>query len=373
MKTRRRKGSSKQKGGGGFWQFLIEKPGEIPKQAQLFLRSWQKGHTITTIPSIGNWIHSYGVNPQSRFVPLNRIILWHPVRGASEREQAGAKTSARTQSMIDYFRSLNNESQNTEIRLTEKVFSSIPTMKSSDPISAIQVTPILEGVYQNVKTSALTNKNKRRDRTRIRDLKTQMNMKQLDLERTLEGPRKYASSQTIPKDMPVYNSEGPYFLVSSGQGRLQGIKEAVAELGLDASRIFIELFVYDVPRNLCNLFIIVGNEFREDGFFDDARHRTDKLWLPTALSCTKDTLHGTNILSLLDEVSYTNADPKKYFNERPINPKISNVDPSKGTSGRRWLGRFGRLGGLFGYEIENDDSIDLTKSFDAANSIESTE
>jgi hypothetical protein len=297
-------------GGGEWWRFLIEKPGEIPDQARLFFRSYSKGHGISTLASIGNWIHSYGTSPTSVMVPLDRIILWHPVRGESEREDAGRKTTERKEKMIEYFASKNITTES--IILTDHIFDSIPKMSSADKISAVMVTPLQNDVYKFIK--AQTGKNGFRATRHeigdilqtINDIKTSKTVHRTTRKgtaRTRFRPslRFYDRLDSYP-DISRLQGVEPFYIVSSGQGRLQAVKEAVMERGIDPGQVHIELLVYNVPRNLCSLFLVTGNEYRKDGYFKDARHLFDNKMLPSAESCHKDGTHSDDILSIYREI-----------------------------------------------------------------------
>jgi hypothetical protein len=294
------------KGGGEWWRFLIEKPGELPSQATLFWKSWWRGHGAFTLASIGNWIQQYGTNPKRMMVPLGKIILWHPVRGQSERASAGAKTTARANSMKEYFQSKKGDQR---IELSEAVFATIPNMGSSDAISTIKVTPLIADIRRYVRDKIKSvPAYSRGTRSVIKKLKNQVNS------------RKETSTKKTPsflkefkKGNKPYPSSEPFYLVSSGQGRLQAVKEAATELGMDFDTIFVETEVYDVPRNLCSLFIVLGNEYREEGSFQDPRHSTDNVIMPAAETCKKDGSATEDMLSLYREVSYDNVG-RKYFN-----------------------------------------------------------
>lgn len=321
------------KGGGAWWKFLWEKPSELSSQLELFSKSYDKGHGITTLASIGNWIQQYGTNPRTMLIPLSKIILWHPVRGQSERATAGAKTTARANSMKQYFETRKTESR---VELSEAVFATIPNMGSSDAISTIKVTPLIADIRRYVRDKIKSvPAYSRGTRSVIRKLKNQVNSRKTGLTK-----RTPSFLKEFKKGNKPYSSSEPFFLVSSGQGRLQAVKEAATELGMDFDTIFVETQVYDVPRNLCSLFIVLGNEYREEGSFQDPRHSTDNLIMPAAETCRKDGSVTDDMLSMYREISYDNVG-RKYFNTERLNPSNYNsensvpVQPSDHDGGKR--------------------------------------
>lgn len=312
-KTRKHKA---QCGGGEWWRFLIEKPGEIPDQLKLFYRSFRKGHGLTTLASIGNWIHKHGKAPAALMVPLNRIMLWHPVRGESERENAGAKTTMRKESMISYFRTVNTEKP---MLLSESVFATIPGMASADAVSAIMVTPLPNDVRRFMKESMAKARPTREAigelLRRIDETKGALKARSLmpDASRTtLKRLSSLHYYEPLNPDVPRLEGFAPFYIVSSGQGRLQAIKEAIMEVGIDPEFVMIELQVYDVPRNLCSLFLITGNEYRKDGYFADPRHILDNKMFPSVESCYKMGTTPEDTLSLYRELD--REDSKEVFN-----------------------------------------------------------
>lgn len=317
-------------GGGSWWRFLIEKPGELPAQLALFKRSWNKGHSISTLASIGNWIQEHGVSPKVVMVPLSKITLWHPVRGASERGPAGIKTTTRKNNMVAYLNKFKDSSE--KISLTEDIFASIPDMKSDDAISTIKVTPLLGDTRRYLKQKIGTAVNKRATRSKISTLKEAIITRKAQRALT-SSPDRVSFIVNVPSGLKSYESPEPFFLVSSGQGRLQAIKEAANELGVDSSRIMIQTTVYDVPRNLCSLFVVTGNEYRKDGYFSDPRHATDNIWMPAVESCKKDGLTTDDVLSLYREISY--GEGAKYYNAESISSSNYNSNNNLPKAGGR--------------------------------------
>ena len=326
----------KQIGGGPWHTFLLEKSSEIPDQAKLFFRSGEKGHGLTTLASIGNWIHTYGTAPTLQTVPLSKIILWHPVRGASERKNAGEKTTRRKEAVNAYFRTVNTSEP---IHLTEPVLTTIPNMGSSDPMSAIKVTPLLSDVRKFVKHATKKPTYSMPTRAVIANLLRTINERKATL--TTRALGNVEPSKTTRKRftklhyyddiraLPHIISSDPFYIVSSGQGRLQAIKEAILETGVDPDNVLIDLIVYNVPRNLCSLFLITGNEYRKDGFFANDRHILDNKLLPSAESCYKDSTRPEDILSLYHEVA-ADDDPSVFNTETFVEGNYQN-DAAGGT------------------------------------------
>ncbi len=316
MRRKTRKQSRTQRGGGEWWRFLIEKPGEIPDQLKLFYRSLRTGHGLTTLASIGNWIHKYGKAPTALMVPLNRIMLWHPVRGESERENAGVKTTMRKESMISYFRTVNIEKP---ILLSELVFATIPGMASADAVSAIMVTPLPNDVRRFMKESMAKVKPTREAigelLRSIHETKESLKSRSLMPNASRTTVKRLSSLhyyEPLNPDVPRLEGIAPFYIVSSGQGRLQAIKEAIMEVGIDPELVMVELQVYDVPRNLCSLFLITGNEYRKDGYFADHRHILDNKMFPSVESCYKTGTIPEDTLSLYRELG--REDSKAVFN-----------------------------------------------------------
>jgi hypothetical protein len=226
--TTTRKTRKIRRGGGTWYRFIFEKPSEITHQLRLMLRSLEKGYSITTLTNIGNWIRNQGVNPVQKMVRLDKLFLWHPVRGKSQRAFTRKRTNVRRNAMEQFLRSYSNQSNpsnqsNQKIMITGKDIESIPAMKSADPMSGVFVTP------------------------------------------------------------------GSFYILSSGNGRVQSIKEAATSLGIPFTNIFVEITVYDIGLPLCKLFLKTANEFREDGYFDSSKHAANRRLFPTdnVKSCTK--------------------------------------------------------------------------------------
>ena len=287
------------KGGGDWWRFIIEKPREIPEQAKLFFRSYQSGHRITTLASIGNWIHKYGKNPSSLLIPLNKILLWHPVRGNSERADASTKTTLRKEEMIKYFET----DEQPYYYLTNEVLNTIPSMGSSDSISSIRVIPLLNTVVEHIKEKLKENPaNITFTRSLILSIQSDLiTKKRLHTDNNFrKGAVFYPYNNS--DDIPKLNLIDEYYIISSGQGRVQAIKEAAIEFGIDPQHIFLEITIYDIERNLCSLFSITGNEYRKDKYFEDPRHSLDNKLFPAVETCNQDGPTYTDILSILREL-----------------------------------------------------------------------
>ena len=290
---------SKQSGSGGFWEFILKKPSEIPAQAALFWKSFMKGFGLKTIAEIGNKVREHGIVIGTTLVPLSHIVVWHPVRGPGERSSVTSKMSARKEEIKSFF---TRRSLGEPIVLDTAAFDTMSNMKSSDTIDALYVTPQLQVERDTMSKLIKKPENRIATRETIASIKTIIKSKITDSKRSKE-PHFYKRCKEIrpcPVKFPLRTSE-PFCLISSGQGRVQAIKEVVAELRIVPSQVLLELTILKLHRNLCNLFVMVGNEFRLDGDFDDSRHSDDAALLPTPTSCSPDGPTTEDTLSLFNE------------------------------------------------------------------------
>lgn len=298
QRTRRIRGHS---GGGGLYDFIINKPSEIPAQATLFWKSFMKGFGITTIAQIGNKVREHGIVVDSRLAPLSQIVLWHPVRGSIERALAGAKTTMRKEGVKAYLRSRD---LSEPILLTTAVMATVPALASTDTIDALYVIPQLQ-VERDMMSSLIKKpENQIATRETIESIRAQIDEKVSTASVKLRSkPHFYKRCNEAPPcavKFPLRDSN-PFYLISSGQGRIQAIKEAVTELDMDPAGVSVELTIIQLNRNLCNLFIMVGNEFRLDGDFNDPRHEDDSPLIPTPGSCNPSGTSIEDVLSLFNE------------------------------------------------------------------------
>jgi hypothetical protein len=248
-------------------------------------------------------------------VPLSKIVLWHPVRGRSERESASAKTNMRAEAMKEFFK---RKPVKKSIQLTERLFSTIPNMGSSDAISAVLVKPMTEEKWSFYNERAYAGPKTRKHISNIYNVRKTMK-------------RNYANRTTfynefVSPNIPAYKDAKDFnlFLVSSGQGRLQAIKEALPPR-FNPSQVFVEMQVYDVPRNLCSLFVVTGNEYRQDGFFNNARHATNKVYIPKVETCYKDGVQKEDVLSIMQEIDL-GARGKTLFNKNTFSENSYDED-----------------------------------------------
>lgn len=296
MVTRR---VSKQSGSGGFWEFILQKPREIPAQAALFWKSFMKGFGLTTIAQIGNKVREHGIVIGTKLVPLSQIVVWHPVRGPGERSSVTSKMSSRKEEIKSFF---SKVSFGEPIVLDTAAFDTMSNMKSSDTIDALYIIPQVQIERDTMSQLIRKPENQIATRKTIESIKTIIKSKITDSKRSKE-PHFYKRCKEIrpcPVKFPKRNSE-PFYLISSGQGRVQAVKEVVSELRMDPSQVLLELTIIKLNRNLCNLFVMVGNEFRLDGDFDDSRHSDDAALLPTPTSCSPDGPNVYDTLSLFNE------------------------------------------------------------------------
>lgn len=267
---------------------------EGPAQLQMLVDAKMKGYSLTTLTSIGNWVREQGTNPRKVQVPLSQVVLWHPVRGPGERAGAGPKTTARAAAAKRYMAGLMAANgKNARIFMTQKVLNTeIPEMKSSDDTQAVRIQAMTEPAWQSAATY-LKNKPAVGNITRAYTSGLKDTLRTVDdrqRQRAAGGGGPYVFYKYDgPEAAHLERYDGPqvFYLVSSGQGRLQAIKEAATELDIPLERITVELTLYDIDRGLCALFTQIGNDYRVEGKFKDTRdrHAADNVLLPIVRSC----------------------------------------------------------------------------------------
>jgi hypothetical protein len=312
---------SRQKGAGSWLEYLTkpDKRAEIPAQIEKLIKEWASGHPMLSIGRSGR-------PSGNRLVPLNKIILFHPVRGPTERATAGAKTTKRKEVVINYLRAHASEPR---IEFTTELVNSdesLEALRSVDPIDAVMITPLLQ--YERDLVHSLQKRSEFSFPTRatIQEIDNQVKGKVAELRSMYEGHGEISKTayQKMTKlhypkrsdTVPLFTQVDPFFVISSGQGRLQAIKEAVDELELNPTKIFIEVRLMAVERNMCGLFVIIGNEFRTAGEFSDMRHVYDNYIIPSARSCNPDGPTKDDMLSLYQELDLDVEERKKYFDEK---------------------------------------------------------
>jgi hypothetical protein len=328
----------------GYDYFSSGKYKELPASLAYFASEWRKGHGPLTIPKL--WMTAQKGQPtgEMKLLPLSEILLFHPVRGASERETAGAKLNARRDAVKAY---LTAHKDDERINISDDVINrDIPLMKSTDPMDATIITPLLQ-LERNI-VLKLLKKYPRATRAAIAKVKEEIEKEIADYNAsitagvvpshtTLNRLRRNREKVHFPLHMePLYEGKipektgmHPFYFCTSGQGRLQAIKEAALEAGVDPSKIFVEMRMMRVNRHLCNLLIIVANEFRIDGEFSDPRHALDNYIIPMAKSCNPAGPQLEDILSLYQEMSLGPENKRKYTitNSKAFNEPSFNDDP----------------------------------------------
>jgi len=213
---------SKQSGSGGFWEFVINKPSEIPAQAALFWKSFMKGFGLTTIAQIGNKVRERGIVVGTNLVPLSQIVVWHPVRGPGERSAVTSKMLARKAEITSFFA---RRSAGEPIVLDTAAFDTMTNMKSKDTIDALYVIPQVQIERDTMSKLIRKPENQIATRETIESIKTIIRSKITDSVRS-KAPHFYKRCKEIrpcPVKFPLRTSE-PFYLISSGQGRGQAIK-----------------------------------------------------------------------------------------------------------------------------------------------------
>jgi hypothetical protein len=290
-KFRKRKQTKKQKyskrkiGGETFGEIMYKytlgpKRNEIIPQATSIVQGISKGYGLG---GIGGWTDLAWENGGDEYlvtVPLSLIILWHPVRGKGERAEAGEKTTKRANETYKVLMNSLSEQPDESIPtitysrqkpLTAQQINTIPQMNSND---TIKVCPI----NINYNKNEMGNINEYADK--ITNLETSekdiLNTKTTDPTKTT---RIEAVGNMLQKNISelqdlLYKNEAyaQYFLVLSGQGRLQAIIEAVKNANISPDNFYIRLSCKNIYLDICNVLLKIHNDWVEAGDFDDERH-----------------------------------------------------------------------------------------------------
>ncbi len=298
IKTRRKRG------GTGLVDVLYkytlgEKRSELISQSKTIFEGFRKGYGIG---GIGGWTDFAWDNGGKEYlltVRLSDIILWHPVRGPGERSQAGVKTTARANSMYEALMNSISTQQDQNPDLPVVTFSStnpltyaqlnnINDMKSDD---TIKICPI-----------NISNNLSAKDKEEIDMLSSELSELNKKNKHSLSRPQTMRAINQIKQikqkqlqDLLYKNEDyAQYFLVLSGQGRLQAIIEAVKRANIPPDSFFIRLTCKNIYLDICNVLLKIHNDWVENGYFKDERHEVyiDGNYVPMdtihlAFSCSK--------------------------------------------------------------------------------------
>lgn len=300
-KKQKQKQTRKKRGGGlkdVLYKYSIgEKRAEIIPQAKSIYEGFRKGYGIGGIGGWTDFAWDNGSNEYLLKVRLSDIILWHPVRGPGERAQAGLKTTSRANSMYDVLINSISEQKNPSLPvvtfsstnpLTYNQLNTINEMKSDDTIKICPVN--------------ISNNLTKTDKTQIDSLSNRLVMlnrhltKATDI-KSLRAVRHVLESNQRALQNILYKNEEykQYFLVLSGQGRLQSIIEAVRKANISPDNFYIKLTCKDIYLDICNVLLKIHNNWVENGDFNDERHEVyvDGNYIPMekmhlAFSCSRN-------------------------------------------------------------------------------------
>ena len=113
----------------------------------------------------------------------------------------------------------------------------------------------------------------------------------------------------------LYQNYTQYFLVLSGQGRLQAIIEAVKRAEIPPDNFFIRLSYKNIYLDICNVLLKIHNSWVREGDFNDKDNRhyvylngeyIPMSELPLAFSCESDRSKNTTLCF----AKYTSGDVK---------------------------------------------------------------
>jgi hypothetical protein len=360
-KTKKNKTLKKKQIGSGFQDVLYkyiftDKRKELIPQLKSIYKGFKDGYGLGGIGGWTDFAWDNGVGKTKLLtVPLSQIILWHPVRGPGERAEAGEKTTKRANSMLAV---LNNNlklgdsiasrstiaSITSEIKpeskidlpltitysknkpLTEEQLVTIPEMKSDDMIKICPVN-ISINIEKKDEIDALSKEiidltntieelkiiKKSRDGFRESAIESRIRINEQELN------KKTKILQDLLYEEDIYEQ---YFLVLSGQGRLQAIIEAVRNANIPPNEFFIRVASKSIYLDICNVLLKIHNQWVKEGLFDDERHQVyiDGEYKPIeeinlAFSCSKDR-------SRLDTLCYSKYNTN---NTRGENMGCSNV------------------------------------------------
>jgi hypothetical protein len=268
-----------KKRGSGFKDVLYkytfgEKCAELIPQARSIFQGFREGYGIGGIGGWTDFAWDNGSNEYLLTIPLSSIILWHPVRGPGERSQASLRTTIRANSIynvlmnsISYQKnpSLPTITYSSKKPLTYSQLNNINDMSSDD---IIKICPVnisssfsdadkkqIDDLSNEIVNLNIRLKNQANSNS-IRAIKYFIDLKQKELQNLLYKNEEYKQ----------------YFLVLSGQGRLQAIIEAVKRANIPPDTFYIRLTCKDIYLDICNVLLKIHNKWVENGDFDDERH-----------------------------------------------------------------------------------------------------
>lgn len=343
--TKKQNRSKKNIGGENLGQTIYkytlgEKRKEIIPQVQSIIKGVREGYGIG---GIGGWTDFAWDNGGTEYlltVPLSSVVLWHPVRGEGEREQAGAKTTKRADEIYKVLMNSLSETKDSSIPivsyslqnpLTFEQIDTIPEMTSND---AIRICPV--DINDNTSDKEEIDKYTKRI---VSLQKKIISDGSITKDSTLRALSRQIKADTDNLQNLLYKNEAyeQYFLVLSGQGRLQAIVEAVKKANISPDDFYIRLACKDIYLDICNVLLKIHNTWVREGKFNDSEKRHEVYFngsyipmteLPFAFSCSKnrsknDTLcfskyYTNNITSnnmgCADVYDYTSRIPRsRYF------------------------------------------------------------
>jgi hypothetical protein len=274
-----------------------EKRKEIVPQIKAIVKGVKEGYGLG---GIGGWTDFAWNNGGTEYlltVPLSSVILWHPVRGEGEREQAGAKTTKRADETYKVLMNSLSETKDDSIPtvnysrkkpLTFEQIDTIPEMASND---AIRICPV--DINDTMSDKEEIDKYTRR----IVSLQQKKSDGSITRDSTLRALNNQINADTGNLQDLLYKNDAykQYFLVLSGQGRLQAIIEAVKRANISPDDFYIRLACKDVYLDICNVILKIHNTWVREGQFNDRRHDVyfngkyiPMTELPFAFSCSKN-------------------------------------------------------------------------------------
>ena len=303
-KSNKQNRSKKNIGGEHFGQTIYkytlgEKRKEIIPQVQSIVKGIREGYGVG---GIGGWTDFAWDNGGTEYlltVPLSSVILWHPVRGEGEREQAGAKTTKRANETYKVLMNSLSETKDSNIPivtyslqnpLTFEQIDTIPEMASND---AIRICPV--DINDNMSDKEEID----RYTERVVSLQKRFSDGSITRDSTLRALNNQINSDTNNLQNLLYKNEEykQYFLVLSGQGRLQAIVEAVKKTNISPDDFYIRLACKDIYLDICNVLLKIHNTWVREGKFNDSENRHEVYFngsyipmteLPFAFSCSKN-------------------------------------------------------------------------------------
>jgi hypothetical protein len=308
--TKKNKQTRKKRGAGGLdvlRKYTIgEKRKELVSQAKSIYDGFREGYGIGGIGGWTDFAWDNGSNEYLVTVRLSDIILWHPVRGPGERAQAGEKTTTRANSMYDVLMNSISTEKNPSLPtvtfssknpLTYNQLNKVNDMQSDDTVKicpvniSTNINAADKELIDNLSEEIVTlNKNKnlltktktistKTTTIRSRAINHEIEQKQKQLQNLLYKNEEYRQ----------------YFLVLSGQGRLQAIIEAVKKANIPPDTFYIRLTCKNIYLDICNVLLKIHNTWVEKGDFDDERHEVyiDGNYIPMkkvhlAFSCSRN-------------------------------------------------------------------------------------